>query len=286
MQKEHQDRTAMITGASNGIGLALARKLLSEGWQVIALNRSDYPADDPVIREAEGSGRLRIYRAADLADYVSLGHALDAIKRHERSIDILFNNAGGSFPELSYSKQGRESHYELMTVVPYIILMELKELLKNGSLKTVINTSSSAMKYVKAFNPEMLERPRTFRKLFGPYAASKLALSLWTQAAAPRLAMEGIKIRSVDPGNNNTLRKGKKSGLPLAVRWLMKLFFPSPAHGANRLVEGALGAHSRETGVFLLNGRVAALTFGDQARDVLDRVDAIYRQEYRARRAP
>jgi len=167
-----------------------------------------------------------------------------------------------------------------MAVVPYIILMELKELIKNSSAKTVINTSSSALKYVKEFHIETLERPKTFRKLTGPYAASKLALSLWTQAVAPQLAEEGIRIRSVDPGNNNTLRKGKPSGLPLAVRWLMKLFFSPPSLGANRLYEGAFGEHRNEIGVFLLNGQAADVKFRDQARNVLDRIDAIYRSEF------
>ncbi|MBN2981082.1 SDR family NAD(P)-dependent oxidoreductase [Cohnella algarum] len=280
MNKVRRDNIAAITGASAGIGLALTRKLLSEDWQVVALNRSDFPPDDRTIREAVKSGRLRVYKTADLADYASLRRTLEEIKSKERRIDILFNNAGGSFPELSYSKQGREKHYELMTVVPYIILMELKELLKNGRLKTVINTSSAALKFTKEFTIETLESPKIFRKLIGPYATSKLALSLWTQAIAPQLAKDGIKIRSVDPGSNNTLRKGKKSGLPLLVFPLMKLFFSPPTHGANKLYEGALGEHRNETGVFLLKGRVAELKFKDQARNVLERIQAIYEREF------
>lgn len=280
MNTNQRENIALITGASNGIGLELTRKLLSEEWQVVALNRSDFPADDMRIQKAINSGWLRIYKIADLADYASLRRTLEEIKGKERRIDILFNNAGGSFPELSYSKQRREKHYELMTVVPYIILMELKELLKNGGLKTVVNTSSSALNYVKEFNIETLERPKTFRKLLGPYATSKLALSLWTQAIASQLAKEGIKIRSVDPGGNNTLRKGKKSGLPIVVNLLMKLFFSPPTHGANQLYEGALGEHRNETGVFLLKGQVADLKFKDQARNVLERIHAIYKHEF------
>lgn len=92
-------------------------------------------------------------------------------------------------------------------------------------------------------------------------------------------------IRSVDPGSNNTLRKGKKSGLPLMVKWLMKLFFSPPTHGANRLYEGALGEHRNETGVFLLKGHVAGLKFQDQAQNVLDRVNGIYKREFLGERA-
>ncbi|MDF2716717.1 MAG: short-chain dehydrogenase [Paenibacillus sp.] len=280
MNKNQRENIALITGASSGIGLELTRKLLSEDWQVVAMNRSDFPADDMRIQKAVKSGWLRIYKTADLADYASLRRILEEIKNKEQRIDILFNNAGGSFPELSYSKQGREEHYELQTVVPYIIQMELKELLKSGRLKTVINTSSSALKFTKEFNIEILEHPKIFRKLIGPYATSKLALSLWTRAIAPKLAEDDIKIRSVDPGSNNTLRKGKKSGLPLLVKPLMKLFFSPPTHGANMLYEGALGEHCNETGVFLLKGQVTELKFKDQAQNVLERIHAIYEHEF------
>ncbi|WP_438445094.1 SDR family NAD(P)-dependent oxidoreductase [Gorillibacterium sp. sgz5001074] len=280
MNRRPSESIALITGASAGIGLELTRKLLSEDWQVIALNRSDFPSDDERIQTALRLGRLRIYKTADLADYASLRQVLEEIKSKEQRIDILFNNAGGSFPELSYSKQGRERHYELLTVVPYIILMELKEPIMRGQFKTVINTSSSAQKWTKEFTVDILEHPKTFRKLLGPYATSKLALSLWTQAIAPQLAKDGIKIRSVDPGGNNTLRKGKKSGLPLFVTVLMKLFFAPPTRGASKLYEGALGEHRDKTGVFLVKGQVAALQFQDQAQNVLERVQAIYEHDY------
>lgn len=280
MDNERRDKIALITGANAGIGLALTRKLLAEDWQVVALNRSDYPSEDQMIRQAIQTGRLRIYKTQDLADFANLRRVLADIQRKEQRIDVLFNNAGGSFPELSYSPQGRERHYELMTVVPYIILMELKGLLLKGSLKTVINTSSSALKFTKKFTIETLERPQTFRKLIGPYATSKLALSLWTQAISPQLAREGIQIRSVDPGGNNTLRKGKNSGLPLVVVPLMKLFFSPPTHGAAKLYEAAFGEFRQKTGVFLLKGQVKELHFQEQAQSVLERVQAIYEQEF------
>ncbi|MCM3698620.1 SDR family NAD(P)-dependent oxidoreductase [Paenibacillus macerans] len=280
MNTNQREKVALITGANAGIGLELTRKLLSEGWQVAALIRSAFPADDALISQAANSGQLRIYQASDLSDFDSLKQALDEVKARETYIDVLFNNAGGSFPELRFSAQGRELHYELMTVAPYIILMELQELLKNGRHKTVINTSSAVTNMVKPFDPDSLDRPKTFRKLLGPYATSKLALSLWTQAAAPEFAKEGIKIRSVDPGSNNTARKSKKSGLPWYVKPMMKLFFQPPSYGAGRLYDGALGPHGDLAGVYLEKGRVKELNYTKFAQKVLNKVKTVYEREY------
>jgi NAD(P)-dependent dehydrogenase (short-subunit alcohol dehydrogenase family) len=275
--------TACITGANAGIGLELTRKLLQEGWQVIAINRSAFPIEDAPIQQAIQSRQLRPYTVTDLADYASLRPVLRQIQQQEQQIDVLFNNAGRSFSELSYSSQGRELHYELMTVVPYILLMELRELLQRSTLRTVINTSSSAFQFTRHISNDTLNRPQRFRKLTGPYASSKLALSLWTQAAAPSFADAGILLRSVDPGGNNTLRKGKKSGLPLVVKPLMKLFFPPPTHGAEQLYQGAMGIHRDQTGVFISKGKIVKLKFSDQAQEIWEQVQEIYEQEFAGR---
>ncbi|EFM11040.1 short-chain dehydrogenase/reductase SDR [Paenibacillus curdlanolyticus YK9] len=278
--KNKSGLTALITGASNGIGLELTRKLLSEDWHVIGLNRSKFPAEDEVIQQAMRDKRLREYQA-DLTDFEQLKQALNTIKAKEAKIDVLFNNAGGSLSEIRYSKQNREMHFELQTVAPYIIFMELKELLHNGSLRTVVNTSTNAFATLKAFDPETLERPSTFKKLFGPYAATKLALSLWTREMASLAELDGIIIRSADPGGNNTIRKGNSAGLPFYLKPFIKLFFPPPSKGAALLYDAALGQHRGLNGVFFMKGKVVELKFIDQGRRVLEKVDAIYKQDYK-----
>lgn len=274
-----QIKTALVTGASSGIGLELTRKLLSENWRVIGLNRSVFSGEDKIIQDALQEQRLREYRA-DLADFRQLKQALAQIQSQEARLDWLFNNAGASLPDLRFSPQGREMHYELQTVVPYIILMELKALLKQGAHRTVVNTSTNAFALFRKFDAHTLERPSSFRKLFGPYAATKLALSLWTQEAAPRLAEEGITLRSVDPGGNNTLSSKNASGLPFFLRPVMKRLFPPPTKGAGLLYEAALDRARQPSGVYLTNGKAARLKFSEQGAEVLARVDAIYRQEY------
>ncbi|MGK3998561.1 SDR family NAD(P)-dependent oxidoreductase [Sorangium sp. So ce1024] len=284
MNTTEYDKVALITGSSHGIGLELTRRLLSEGFQVIALNRSAFPEDDPLLQESLERRRLRVHRA-DLSDFESLRRALDAIKASEEKIDVLFNNAGGSVPELTFSKQGRELHFELQTVVPYVIAMELRELLRRGALKTVVNTSTNAFDMTRRFDPDALERPASFKQLFGPYAASKLALSLWTREVAPLLERDGIRIRSVDPGPNNTLRKGKRSGLPFYLAPLMR-FFSHPSQGASRLYEAAFGASRELSGVYLRKDRTRDLPFREHGPRVLEKVRSIHEREFAARRSP
>lgn len=279
--KNAKKEVALITGASHGIGLELTRKMLTEGWQVIALIRSNFPKDDPLIKENLERKQLREYRA-DLVDFSSLKKTLNDIKAKEERVDILFNNAGGSFPELKFSKQNREMHYELQTIVPYIIFMELRPQLLKGTYKTVINTSSAALLALRQFNPESLAHPPVFKKLLGPYAASKLALSLWTQelASQEEIKSMGIKLYSVDPGGNNTMRKEKKSGIPFYLKPIIKLFFPHPSKGATRLYEIAMNRDQKPSGHFFVKGKSAPLKFTEHKSGILAKVRSIYEQEF------
>ncbi|WP_405156127.1 SDR family NAD(P)-dependent oxidoreductase [Paenibacillus sp. FSL K6-0108] len=279
MNSNHTLRTALITGSTSGIGLELTRTLLAEGWQVIGLNRSAFPKEDSDIQDGLRSGQLR-WVQANLTQYNSLREALNQIKSETDAIDVLFNNAGGSGNDLRLSDQGHEMHFELQTVVPYIIYTELQDLLRKGSMKTVINTSTSAFTMVKQFNLDILEHPAEFKKLFGPYATSKLALSLWTREAASTPAAKGIRLLSVDPGGNNTLRGNKTSGLPFYIKPIMKLFFPHPSHGASLLYNAAIAQTKHTSGTFLMKNKPTNLRFTEQGSAILNRVHEIYEHEF------
>ncbi|MFM9278554.1 SDR family oxidoreductase [Paenibacillus jiagnxiensis] len=279
MSEHKSTKVALITGAGAGIGLQLTRRLLGEGWEVAALIRSGFSEEDSMIREAISKGQLRVYKA-DLTDFSQLRRVLNEVNGKEDHIDVLFNNAGGSLPELRFSPQERELHYELQTVVPYIVFMELKELLQKGALKTVVNTSSVALRYAKRFKPDELPRPAGFKKLTGPYATTKLALSLWTRELAAPMAAEGFRLISVDPGSNNTLRKTKDSGLPPVVKLLMGLFFSHPSQGANLLWDAAFKGTGYPPGSFVVKGRAADLPYAETGPKILSMMQTIYEQEF------
>jgi NAD(P)-dependent dehydrogenase (short-subunit alcohol dehydrogenase family) len=270
--------TALITGANSGIGLELTQKLLGEGWDVIALIRSDFVDETPVISQAQRDGRLRVYHA-DLSDSVSLRQGLAGITAHEQHIDILFNNAAAATGDIRYSPQGCEMHFEVNTVVPYIITRTMQPLLRKGTLKTVINTSSNALLYIRQFDLERLMHPTRYQAIIGPYGASKLGLSLWTHALAPALAEEGIEIRSVNPGANKT-KMTLNPTAPLWMRLLRTLRFTPPSVGASRLYDAALGRWQGQSGIFVHGGKAVAIPFMDHEQEVLTAVHAIYSREF------
>lgn len=273
-----RQRTALISGANSGIGYELTKRLLQEDWNVIALIRSDFADTDSQIVRALAQQQLRVYKA-DLSDYTSLQHALHEINQCEPQIDVLFNNAAAAISGIRHSPQGREMHFEVNTVVPYIVLMELKPLLLKGDLKTVVNISSNALLFVKQFDLETLQHPTRYIPLSGPYGASKLGLSLWTQALAPQLLAEGIEIRSVNPGGNKT-KMTERTSMPKWLLLIRHLFFSHPSVGAGRVYDAAFGRWRGTTGIFINNGKATPFKFSGQGRAVLEAVNQIYQEAF------
>lgn len=263
-------RKALVTGANSGVGLELTKRLLEEGYEVVALTRSPLPAD-PVLDAAHERGTLSRF-VGDLADGASRMAALDKIASAHDRLDVVFNVAGVSLGELRMTAQGREIHFEVNTVAPFVVLSKLRHLLERGEDRLVVNVSSNAALTIKSFDPAALPRPTTFKKLFGPYAHSKLALSLWTHAIAPQLSTANIRIASVCPGANKTPMSGG-AGMPWWLLPLRHLVFPHPRTGADTLYRAMIVRGSAPNGAFLVKGKSTPIPFVERASEVLESVE-------------
>jgi NAD(P)-dependent dehydrogenase (short-subunit alcohol dehydrogenase family) len=242
---------------------------------VIATSRSAL-TDDAVLRGAATAGRLAHYRA-DLADYSDLRRVIDQVRQDYESIDVLFNNAGAMPGSLVFSKQKRELGFELNAVVPYMLTIELLPLLGAGEAPLVLQTSSNSLLLVKRFVPEELERPKSFKKLTGPYGQSKLALTLWTAAVAPEFIATGhpSALSRSRPYKDADQREFGHAGLALADSSSPLPIARTCREEDVRDRDQALGIPS---GSFVLNGRRKDIPFADCAEAVLSIVRRAYAQ--------
>jgi NAD(P)-dependent dehydrogenase (short-subunit alcohol dehydrogenase family) len=264
--------TAVVTGASSGIGLALTSRLLTEGWRVVTLQRAALPPEGAVFQRALAEARLRPHRV-DLSDLAALPAIVAQIAEEEPSIDLLVNNAAVSLDAPRAAPSGRDVHLDVNVLAPYVLVDGLLASVARSTHKQIVNVSSNACLGVGQLSFEELAHPTRFEKLFGPYAASKLALSLWTHDLAPRLSRD-VELRSVCPGANDTpMTRGK--GMPGWLRLVVPLLFGAPDGGAGRIWSAALGTSKAPRGAFVHKGKATPLPCLAQASTVHTQVRAL-----------
>lgn len=177
-------KTAVVTGAGNGIGRATAIRLAEEGGRLILIDR-DGVAVEHVAALLRGSGHQSI--EADTTDEAAREVALGKIKQ----LDILINNAGGtlvgSFDALNLENFERELSLTLLSTFAVTHTL-LPRMLDGGGGAIVFNASVNALTYVG--NPA--------------YSAGKAGILQLMRAIATEYGPRGIRSNAVSPGSVKT----------------------------------------------------------------------------------
>lgn len=232
-------RIAVVTGSCSGIGLELSRALLAGGYSLATINRNKTKADSSVnmlLREFPGA-RIDSY-IADLSVHQEIRDVVAEISAGYKAIDLLFNNAGVLLGTKQLSRQGNEMHFEVNTVAPFLLTRLLKPLLMKGRNAAVVTSGSGARKLVKALDLKALRNPVVFRKMTGPYAHSKLAISMAFSAMGPEFGRANVRLSVVDLGPVKT-DMSLGDGMPGWMR-LLRPLFATPQRAARRLIDAAL----------------------------------------------
>jgi NAD(P)-dependent dehydrogenase (short-subunit alcohol dehydrogenase family) len=180
-------RTALVTGATSGIGLAAARALAAEGAYVFLTGRRKEQLDEAVA--AIGADRATGIRA-DVTDLADLDRVMAAVGESGRGLDVLFANAGiGEFAvlgEITWEHYAETFNTNVGGIV--FTVQKALPLLKNGS--SVILCGSNVDK--KAL-PAM-----------SVYAASKTAIRSFGRSWAAELVERGVRVNTIAPGPTET----------------------------------------------------------------------------------
>ena len=181
------NRVAVVTGAGQGMGRAIARSFAAEGATVIALDLNLAAAQE-TLGELGGKG---LARAVNVADSAAVNAVVDEVLRLFGRVDVLVNNAGtggvDAFTDISDESWARVIGVNL-TGAFYCARAAVRAMQKTGG-GVVINVYSTAA--VSGDGP-------------AHYVASKAALIGLTRTMAKELAKSGIRVNSLVPGPTNT----------------------------------------------------------------------------------
>lgn len=181
--------SALVTGASRGIGAAIARALAREGWPVGVNYRADRDSAEAVVAEIEREGGQAIALGADVAEPAAPDRLFDALEsQYEGPVLVLVNNAGISRDDLTPSLGNEEWDAVIdtdLTAAFRLIRRALKPMLRVRAGR-IVNISSVVG--LRA-NPGQAN-----------YAAAKAGLIALTKTAAVEVARRGITVNAVAPG--------------------------------------------------------------------------------------
>ena len=181
-----QGRVALITGASSGIGLAVARLFVREGARVALVARGEAR-----LREVAAElGPAALPLPCDVGDLARLPWLIDQVLAHFGALDLLVNNAGlhhrGDM--LRHPPEALAAMFAVNTVAPVVLTRLAADRMRPGG--RVINVASLAGK---------LGVPGS-----AVYSGTKAGLRFWALAAAEDLARRGLGIATVNPGPVDT----------------------------------------------------------------------------------
>jgi NAD(P)-dependent dehydrogenase (short-subunit alcohol dehydrogenase family) len=185
-------KTIVITGASDGIGAAAARRLCHSGENVVVVGRSEGKAA-AVAAELDAA-----YFVADFSDLSQVRALADKIRSEYPRIDVLANNAGGMFTKVHETADGHEITFQVNYLAPFLLTTQLMDVLVD-SRATVVNTTSNSQKLLPRVTIDDLEA--THRH--GPstaYAFTKLAIVLFTRELHRRYHASGLSTATFHPG--------------------------------------------------------------------------------------
>ncbi len=225
-----QGRTLLVTGASSGIGRAMAEALAARGASVVLTARSGERAR-PVLeairhRNPGADAELLIFDLSDLSD---VRRAAEQFLASGRRLDVLVNNAGVAGTE-DLSRDGFDRTYATNHIGPFLLTSLLLPRLREAPQGRVVNVSSIAHTTAKGIDWATLEQRKTPKRSgFPDYAATKLMNILHAKELARRVAGTPITTYAVHPGGvaSNIWR-----ALPQVVQWPLKLFLISNEAGA------------------------------------------------------
>jgi NAD(P)-dependent dehydrogenase (short-subunit alcohol dehydrogenase family) len=207
-------KTAIITGANKGIGLAVAKDLIAKNYQVILACRDT--AKGKMAEEFLGSNA--VFLELDLSKPSSINQFVNQINSDYSEIDVLYNNAGLIYRDFELTEEG----YESMIAVNYfgsfrLALMLLENLHRSSG--RIVQVTSLSMYLARTFNLSSLHSKDSFSPS-SRYNFTNLLRSMFAIELENKLKKTSISVATAHPG----VTKSRQSR-PYEVKKIKKSFY-------------------------------------------------------------
>jgi 3-oxoacyl-[acyl-carrier protein] reductase len=192
-----QTKVALVTGASRGIGAAIADRLAHDGFAVIVNYSGSAAEADALVRAIGETGGRALSVKADVSDPAAVRRMFDSAETSFGGIDVLVNNAG--IMTLANVADTEDTTFDRLIAVnlkgTFNTLREAAKRLRKGG--RIINFSSSVV--------------GLYQPTYGAYAATKAAVEAMTHVLSRELRGRNITVNAVAPGPTGTdlFLKGK-----------------------------------------------------------------------------
>lgn len=190
MNASSTPRTALVTGASRGIGAAIAERLAADGFTVVVNYAGSPDEAEALVAKIEQAGGRAISAQADVADAGAVARMFEAAQAAFGGVDVLVNNAG--IMRLAALVDSDDALFDSQVAVnlkgTFNTLREAARRLRDGG--RIINLSSSVVGLTPA--------------TYGVYAATKAAVEAMSQVLTKELRGRSITVNSVAPGPTAT----------------------------------------------------------------------------------
>jgi len=233
----HETRTVLITGASSGLGKALAGALAREGDRVlmVARNRERGEAARNELAAATGNERIELL-VDDLASQGQVRSLAGQVRDRVDRLDRLVNNAATAFHQRGLTEDGIERSLAVNHLAPFLLTNLLLDRLRAAAPARIVNVGTQID---TAMDFEDLNFERRRYRMMRAYGQSKLGNIHFTRALARRLEGSGVTVNCVFPGVFRSNLGGTDDAQGPALKIFARLFgwaLTKPESAAERVL--------------------------------------------------
>ena len=228
MNSPPEQKIALITGASSGIGRVTAEELAARGYKVFLACRSEAKTRPIIeaIAKRTGDAQRAEFLPLELGDFKSVRACAEMFLSRNVPLHLLINNAGLAGRGMTAS--GFETTFGVCHVGHFLLTQLLLARLKATAPARIVNVASRAHTRAREFSFDMIRKPA--KGVSWPqYCQAKLANVLFTKELARRLQDSRVTSYAVHPG---VVATDIWRSLPKSLAWFAKLFMISEERGA------------------------------------------------------